>query len=443
MKFWERPFGKLLGVFLLLGLFAWWTFHLVSSSPSIRDLLDEDLAIASAANRDPANESVAEDLKGFPPPRQEHAPEVASLLRSLQELPPFPYALANALARDQATPGNQPSLPWTEEEKNALAETRAQFLLAWEGFFRGSTPAWQRYPDSVRLFRGSFFLSSRFQNHLALLGYEPGGKNTRTFLNEPTAFPEFYLPLLRQCRHLGVLRLGQPLWDSSETVRVADLTREIIVSLLLQPGYSPESLEALRTTVAPAPTLEDLRTALAVDRAVLSDSADNLDTLPPATPARSGLRWLFPEGLDASSLLQSYGQPDRAIELAGRLRNHAGQLETIRQKTFLSGPAWRQWLSHDPGRDLSPPLAGELAAFREFEDVRMGYLVGLAALEVRIFLGKGDSSAARRIPDPARPGSFLRVEDKPEGVQVASAFIPTGESAPVSFLLPPVGTETP
>lgn len=93
-------------------------------------------------------------------------------------------------------------------------------------------------------------------------------------------------------------------------------------------------------------------------------------------------------------------------------------------------------MSEDPGRGLSPLLAAGLGGFREFEDVRMDYRVAQASLEARMAWEKGGLSAALRIPDPASPGSFLRVEETSAGIRISSAYIPPGDATQVSFLVP-------
>jgi len=436
VNLWERPFFRLLGVFILLGLFAWWTFRAVSFSPGLRGLLDEDLAISDVAQNTADRKRSSLQWENLPAPSQRHAPEVAALLERLRRLPPAPYILANAMARDAATPPNEEPPAWTPAEQAALAEARARFLEAWEPFFQGPGPDWIGHPDSVRLFRSTFFLTRPWAATLVLLGYEPGGRNYSAFLNEPADFPEFLLPLVRQSRNLGVLRLGQPAWDASELVSAADAVRQGIENLLLQPGETAETLEAWRTLIAPAPTLADLRAGLEVDRSFLLTTADFLMKLPTSTQAEAGLRRFLPEGLEGDSFLDAYDRPENARELAERIRDHAEQLDTLLQRTFLSGPAWRQWLAHDPGSGFRPPLSGQLGAFVDFEDVRMKYQVALAALEVRTRLARGDLPGSRQVPDPALPESFLRVEDQSGGTRVSSFYQPPGKTEPLSFLLP-------
>lgn len=436
MSFWRRPFFQLLAVFFSLGLFAWWTFHIVSLPPSVRNLFTEDQAIVAAATPLTPEEEWQKAVAKLPPGPQNHPPEVTALLDRLDRLPPTPYVLANALARDKATPPGQTPPPWTGQELSALQETQQAILDAWEPFFLGPPPDWPRYPDSVLLFRSTGLLLDRNPEMKELLTYRPGGNPRLLDPPRPEETPELMFPLLRQCRGLGAIRFGTLPWEFSDTVNTADLTVTGIIRLVSTPGITRPWLESLRAGLAPAPTMSDLRVGLAADQALFARAADYLEGLPPATSAPAGLVRYFQNEENARWYLQGAGNPKSAAQLAGQFRRYAEQLEVLRQKTFLAGPAWRQWLSGDPGQGLDPFLAQGLGGFRAFENVRMNYLVALAVLDARIAWEAGDLSAARRIPDPAQPGAFLQVVEKPEGVRITSAHVPFGETNPVFWQIP-------
>jgi len=423
-------------LFPLLGLFAWWIFASVSLPPSLRDLWKEDDAIASAATPASEEERAATELAKLPLPSQQHAPEVAALLQRLQNLPSLPYVLSQALAREAAAPAGQQTLPWTEEEKSALEEVQRSYLGAWAPFFQGPAPDWSNYPDSILLFRSSLFLLSLDEQRVRLLTYRPGQKAQPRFLAEVRELPELMLPLLRQCRNLGSIRFGGLAWEISETVRTAALTAEGIGGLISNPEYSPNILQIFLANLAPAPALSDLRAGLAADRSLFSRTAEYLESLPASTPAHLALERLLRGEKDNTGYLETAEGAGTAAQLAAQLRREAEQLDVLRQKTFLTGPAWRQWLTAEPGRELGPLLAQGLGGFREFEDVRMKYLVARAGLEARIAWQSNGPIAARRIADPARPGSFLKLEESPQGIRLTSAHIPLGQAEPVSYFIP-------
>lgn len=436
MKVWQRPFFSLLAVFSLLGLFAWWIFQAASLPPVLRDLFQEDEAVMVAATPLSEEEKWQAELAKLPAPPQEHPPEVTALLERLRNLPPIPYVLATALAREAATPADQTPPPWTEDELGALTEVQQAYLRAWEPFLQGPAPDWPKYPDSILLFRSSFLLLGLQGEITKLMTYRPGKKKQPSLFTEPQEVPELMLPLLRHCRNLGSLRFGQLSWNFSETIRTTTLTAECLGGLASEMTYPREFLENLRRMVGPAPTLLDLRAGLLADRAFFLRTADFLGSLPPSTPADAALFCLLQDKKDTDQYLQLCGNPQTAAQLAAQLRLDAEQLEILRQKTFLAAPAWRQWLSGDPGRGLSPLLAQGLEGFRQFEDARMSYLVALAGLDARLAWEQGGVSAVRRIPDPAKPGAFLTVEEIPEGLRILSVHIPSGKTTPVSYVLP-------
>ena len=206
--------------------------------------------------------------------------------------------------------------------------------------------------------------------------------------------------------------------------------------LVSEPEVPREWLESLRAGLAPAPTMLDLRASLRADRALFLRAADLLEKLPPGTSARAGLFRLLQDENDTRWYLRSSGNPETASQVGSQLRRDVDHIEILWQKTFLSGPAWRQWLSEDPGQGLSPLLAKGLGGFLAFENVRMNYLVALSALDARIALEQGGLEAARRVPDPARPGAFFQAEKTEGGVRLSSAYVPQGKTDALSFFVP-------
>lgn len=426
---------RLFSIFWILGIFAWWTFRAVSLPPSLRNLWNEDQAIAEAATPPAKEESWLAESGKLPALPEEHAPEVSSLLFRLKTLPPIPYALQTALQRNASTPEGQPLPPWSEEEKLALRESLAIFYEAWQPFLSGPVPDWKSFPDSILLFRS--------QN-------QPVWKNILAYqklLDINTGTPEqtvsaqrfgFYLSYFRQTRNLSAIRFGWDLsdWSMSETISTSAQTARTLQATVSDGEYSLEDLRGFRAALAPAPSLEDLRSSLDADRSLYLRTADYLAALPAGTRARPALRRWLGNDSDASWYFTKASEPATAADLAEWLRRDAEQLELLRQKTYLAGPAWRHWLSGDPADGLSPTLAQGLGGFQDFEKVRMKYLITQAALDVRIALEEGGLSAARRIPDPARPGSFLVVEQSPAGIRVSSRHVPEDGTDGLSFLLP-------
>jgi len=435
VKAWERPLIRLLAVFLILGLFAWWTFRAVSLPPSFRTLFDVDEAIAIAATPTTEEEQFQQELDQLPPPPENHAPEVSALIGRLQNLPPLPYALQTALQRNGSTPQGQPIPPWSEEEKQALQEFLAIFYEAWQPFLSGPVPDWKSFPDSILLFRAqSQPVWKKILAYQKLLDVNTG--NPGQALSAQSF--GFYLSYFRQTRNLGAIRFGWNLsdWSMSETISTSGQAARALQSTAFAGEYSVEDLRDFRTTLAPAPSLEDLRSGLDADRSLYLRTADYLDALPAGTAAKPALRRWLGNDSDSSWYLTRAGEPATAADLAQWLRRDAVQLEQLRQKTHLAGPAWRQWLSADPGAGLSPTLALGLGGFQDFERVRIEYLVTQAALDARIALEEKGLSAAGEIPDPALPGSRLRVEKSPEGVRISSRYVPPGKTNALSFLVP-------
>ncbi len=435
LKIWERPAVRLFSIFLILGIFAWWTFRVVSLPPTLRNLWNEDQAIAEAATPLEKEKNWRVDLTKLPAPPEEHAPEVSALLLRLQRLPPIPYALQTALQRNASTPEGQPFPPWSGEEKQALRESLAIFYKAWQPFLSGAVPDWKSFPDSILLFRGQN--QPVWKSILAyekLLDVDTGNPDQRT---SAQSFG-FYLSYFRQTRNLGAIRFGWDLsdWSMSETISTSMQTAKALQSAAFDGEYSVEDLQGFRAVLAPAPSLEDLRSSLDADRSLYLRTADYLAALPAGTEAKPALRRWLGNDSDTSWYFTRAAEPATAADLAKWLRRDAEQLELLRQKTYLAGPAWRHWLSGEPGAGLSPTLAQGLGGFRDFERVRMEYLITQGALEARIALEEGGLPAARRIPDPARPGSFLTIEKSPEGLRVSSRYVPPGGTNSLSFIFP-------
>lgn len=439
MRLWQRPFLRLLGVFLSLGLFAWWIFRTVSLPPVLRDLGGVDEAVASAAKTPGPTELFQEQLARLPAPPEDHAPEVVALLQRFRSLPPVPYFLEEALTRDKSTPQGETPPMWSLAETQALEAAQKAYQQVWEPFFKGPIPDWKNFPDSILLFRSQsqpvWILVKKYEELWNYLPGIPGGRNSLENVR-------FYLAYLRQIRNLGTLRLGREPgpWNLSETIRVADLTANVLEVGVLSQNYSLNDLRGFQDELPPPPTLEDLRLGLESDRSLLSRAADYLAALPGDTPARVGwVRWLQNETL-ADWFLEKAGQPARTTDWVAQLRAGLAQLEQLRQKTFLPATAWRQWLAQNPGIGLAPWLAQGLGGFEEFEATRMRCLLTRSVLEARILLNQGGWVAARRLPDPARPGAWLQIEEVAGGLRVSSAYLRPGDTNAWSVLVPPVPT---
>ena len=429
MNAWERPFIQLFVVFLLLGLFAWWTFQAFTLPPALRDLFEEDSAIATAALPPTEEEKFQQELVRLPAPPENHAPEVAALLQRLRSLPPIPYLLQAALQRDASTPPDQEPLPWNEAELQALSVVQASFREAWLPFLSSPAPDWRSFPDSIALFRfQGDFLSTDWQLFSELVVPAP----LRTNQYEPLEDPEFTLAYLRQIRTLGSLKFGA----DTDTMTVANKVNAFLTTRVIQDDFPASTLLAVRENLSPPPSLEDLRSGLEADRALFLRAADFLVSLPPSTSAAAGIaRWADKKAAVAWRLNEA-GRHYLASDLAADLYRKASELEGLRQKTFLSGPAWRQWLSGDPGSGLSPLLVGGLGGFRAFEQTRSDYLVAKGALDVRILLQTEGVDAARKVPDPLLRGAFFQLEETENRLTTFSSYTPAGEDEPVRIRLP-------
>jgi hypothetical protein len=187
------------------------------------------------------------------------------------------------------------------------------------------------------------------------------------------------------------------------------------------PPQSQDPQDLLPLTLLP-PTINSLREGLKTDRAVFLRSADYLETLPATTPADMALTRLLGNKGDAEWFARHVGQPQNTRDLAAILRQGAEQIALLEQKTYLSGPAWRQWLSGDVDLGLGPALKGSLNGMREFEKTRLEYQLSLAFLKASSAYRQAGQEGMRNIPDPASPGSFLSVSRTPEGLTLSSAY---------------------
>jgi len=367
---------------------------------------------------------------------------VAALRERLQNLPPIPYIVSNAMARDAATPKGETPPSWSDLELQTLRSIQTAYFGAWEPFLSGPAPDWKNFPDSILFFRSKTSpIAGTSKDEARILQYVPGGQSEL----QSWTWVEFSVKYLRQARALGAVRFGVGLssWSMTDTMSTAEMAGKITAGLIAQENYPLEDFQALRSILPAEPSLENLRNGLDGDRSLFLRTADFLESLPPSTAARTGIvKWLQDDS-DADWYLRKAGQPPLAKDLAAVLRQDAKQLEILRQKTFLPGPAWRQWLSGDPGAGLTPLLAQGLGGFKEFEAIRQTYLVTQAALDARIALEEGGLNAARQIPDPARSGAFLLVEETASGIRISSFYTPEGQTNPMSFLVPTTSAASP
>ena len=428
MKVWQQPAVQVLALFFLLGAFGWWTFRSVSLPTTLRDLFEEDQAIAAAAAPGLEEDAWMAAWSKLPPPPQEHAPEVAALLVRLQNLPPIPPLLELALRRDASAPPGETPTPWNEAELQALEQIRTAFREAWEPFLAGPPPAWTSHPDSIALFRfQGDFLSADWGPYAELVNFEPGNPQNRDRLDDP----EFQLRYLGHLRRLGTLS-----WNETDGVGVSAKIVKLLEEKVLPEDFTLETLQAVRRSLSPPLTAEDLRAGLDADRALLLRAAQYFSSLPAGTPPDLAVaRWLGRAADPDRTLFEGESFPD-AWALANHLREQAAGLEALRQKTFLASPAWRQWLAGNPEAGLSPWLARRLAGMRFFERHRQEWEVIGGALDVRLALEKNDEVGARRIPDPLQPGAFFQMEATEAGVRTFCSYVPDGEELPASFRLP-------
>jgi len=425
VKVWERPIVQLFAIFLLLGLFAWWTFQTVSLPPALRDLFEEDSAIATAAVSSNEEERFDQELRRLPAPPENHAPEVAALLQRLRTLPPAPYILQVARQRDSAVRQGENAPPWNPAELAAEAESKAAFLAAWEPFLSGPPVEWEKYPDSARLFRSNLFT----------LLENPNGQK---FAEELFFGPDFRF--IKMLRGLGALRFGSlSSWSFTDTVMLSKFLLDKTTSF-------QGSDDLLRATVGdfpPPPTADDLRSGLRVDRSLFLSAAQYLESLPPSTSAQLGLTSFLDEPGDAEWFLGRLPKPDLdVIGLAAHLRQASRQISSLEQRTFLPYQAWRQWLAGNPAQGLPVILADSLRGIEEFETTRTRHQLTQAFLKAALAFREAGLDASRQTPDPARPGQFLQVETSDGGTVISTSWQPDPSTEPPSFTLWPA-TESP
>jgi len=419
-----RSLQQLSAVLLLLAAMAWWITGRLAVSHSVREFFLGEQESPTQPEASPVEqEKVLLDkiLAELPPPPSEHCPEVATLIQRLQELQNIPALVVQAVRRDRDTPKDQTPTSWSEAELQALRDYQAKFREAWEPFLSGPTPDWAKYPDSAIFFREFPPLANSYQNIFHYAFYE--AEQPQTWGGESENQAEFYLRLFRQTSTLGTLRYGSLSgWAVTDATSGAKVSEEMI----RKAGYffSPQSQnpeELLPWTPSP-PTVATLREGLKTDRAVFFRSAQYLESLPPQTPAKIGLTRLLGDEGDAGWFVSHVNNPKTVRDLATILRQGADQIGSLEQKTYLSGPAWRHWLTGDLGSGMNPALQGALKGMAEFEQVQMRYQVSLAFLQASAAYRKSGVEGMRNIPDPARPGSFLSVTNSTNGITLSSAF---------------------
>ncbi|NCY20793.1 hypothetical protein EBX31_02405 [bacterium] len=424
-----RPLQQLLAVFILLAAIAWWVTGRVAVSHAVREFfLGEQ---ESATLPDPSAEEQEKFFMNrvqaeLPPPPAEHSPEVASLLNRLKELQNIPPILTNALKRDQETPSDQTPVAWNEAEYAALESYQKEFREAWEPFLSGPSPVWCNFPDSALLFRSH--LSPAWHGKTAdgtdvieLAFYRAA--EPESLSNDPNDHPEFFLRFFRQTTTLGTLRYGNlSTWGITDTIALTSMAENALASF----GYCfpprEESPDTFLSYAPPIPTVATLREGLKTDRSILLRAATYLDSLPAQTPASMALARLLGDKGDADWFAGHMGNPKTAHDLAVSLKEGAEQIRLLEQRTYLSGPAWRQWATGNPESGLCPVLRGSLDGMKEFETTQMEYQVALAFLKASVAYKKSGLEGMRNIPDPARPESFLFVTNSTSGITLSSAF---------------------
>ena len=429
MKLWERPAVRLFSIFLLLGGFAWWIFRTVSLPPNLRDLWNEDQAIAVAATPLTEEQQYQAELAKLPAPPENHAPEVAMLMERLKKLPPAPSIVQAARRRDKTVTQGEPP-PWSEEELAALSDLYDLLRQAWLPFVSERNISWEKYPDSIRLFR----------SRLAKILAPPSGYD---FYAELVTDPE--MSLYGALRGIGTLRFGSDFlldngWAALDAVSLADSLGRILLDTLSSTEF------ALPNHFPSPPKIEDLRMGLRSDRSLFLSAAGYLEQLPAQTPALPALERFLGNKENAEWFLTKVPEIKTAEQLAKHLRKDISQISLLENRTFLSGPAWRQWLAGNPGAGLSPTLQESLNSLREFEAVRLRYQVALAFLEARQKIQAGGIESAARLPDPARPGSFLQIKEQDGAITVTSALRfaqNPGEVASFKFNLEPAPKNQP
>ena len=425
MKLWERPFVQLFAIFLLLGLLALWTFQTVSLPPVLRDLFEQDSAIATAAIPPTEEETFQRELSRLPAPPENHAPTVAALLQRLRNLPPTPYILQVARQRDIAVRQGENAPAWNPAELAAEAESEAAFLAAWEPFLNGPPVEWEKYPDTARLFRSNLF---------TLLKNPSGGEVSEELLLGPD------FRLIKKLQGLGTLRFGSlSSWSLTDTVMLSKMLLDKTTSF----QGSDDLLRMTVTNFPLPPSVDDLRSGLRVDRSLFLSAAQYFEGLPPSTSAQLGLTGFLEEPRDAGWFLGRLPRPDLdVIGLATYLRQASQQILSLEQKTFLPYQAWRQWLAGNPAQGLPVILADSLRGIQEFETARTRHQLIQAFLKAALAFREAGLDASRQTPDPARPGQFLQVETSDGGTVISTSWQPDPSTEPPSFTLLPT-TESP
>ena len=421
----QRSIQQLVAVFILLSAIAWWITGRVAVSHSVREFFLGDEETSTQPESSPGDQEkvlIEKAVAELPPPPAEHSPEVAELITRLAELQTIPAILVNAVKRDRETPKEQTPPAWSHAEVQALRDYQAKFRQAWEPFLSGPAPDWAKFPDSAIFFRSHFPpIDNSYREILGYGFYE--SEQPPSWGGEPDDQPEFFLRLLRQTTNLGALRFGGLSgWAVTDMVRGAKLSEEMVRKS--DYFFSPRSQnpEELLSLAPPPPTVVTLREGLKTDRAVFSETARYLESLPPQTPAKIGLTRLLEDEGDASWFVSHVNNPKTVRDLATILRQGADQISLLEQKTYLSGPAWRQWLRGNLETGISPALQGSLEGIQDFEKTTLEYQVSLAFLQASAAYRKSGVEGMRNIPDPARPGSFLTITDSTNGITLSSAF---------------------
>jgi hypothetical protein len=425
----QRSLQQLLAVFILLAAIAWWITARVAVSHSVRDFFlgeEESATLPEPSPEEQEKIFMNRVLTELPPLPAEHSPEVASLLSRLKELLNIPPILTNAVKRDQETPIDQTPVTWNEAELAALKSYQNKFWEAWEPFLSGPAPVWSNFPDSALLFRSHlsppwYGKTSDGTDAIELAFYQ--AEEPESLSGGPDAHPEFFLRVFRQMTTLGTLRYGSSnFWGMGDAVALTSMAK----NALADSGYffppRQENPEEFQSYAPPVPSIATLREGLKTDRAIFIRMADYLDTLPAQTPANMALTRLLGDKNDADWFADRLENPKTAHDLAVVLREGIEQIPLLEQKTYLSGPAWRQWSTGNPEGGLSLLLRGSLDGMKEFEMTQMEYQVALAFLKTSAAYRTTGIEGMRTIPDPARPGSFLAVISSTNGIRISSAY---------------------
>ena len=435
----QRSIQQLVAVFILLTAIAWWITGRVAVSHSVREFFLGEEETSTQPESSPGDQEkvlIEKALTELPPPPSHHSPEVAGLLSRLKEIEVIPVILVNAVKRDRDTPKDQTPTPWSEAELEALTNYQAKFREAWEPFLSGPQPDWEHFPDSALLFRSSgLFLLNDYHDNFEYALHQPGRPSTEENAND------FLLRLIRQTTTLGTLRFGGLSgWGMSDAVflvgAMAEETFQKSKYFFPSGSENPELL--LRWAPSP-PTIQTLRSGLKTDHAVFVRAAEYLDSLPGNIPASMALTHLLGDKRDAEWFVSHLENPTSTRDLASAIRLGAEQISLLEQKTYLSGPAWRQWATGNPESGLCLALRGSLDGMKEFETTQMEYQVALAFLKASAAYRATGIEGMRTIPDPARPGSYLAVTSSTNGITISSAYQKDGGTN-VSFSFKPEPT---